>query len=84
MTHQEQKNAALQVELEKMQIKTARMRKLTTFDGFYNEFFQTLKTCKTREEAFDNINNEFYELFGIFKYKDYQSFKTIVRYHLKK
>lgn len=84
MSQDAQRKLALEVELEKLQKKVERMRKLSTFNGFYNEFFKTLKECKTREEAFEKLNDEFYELFGIFKYKDYQSFKQIVRYHLKK
>lgn len=79
-----QKLLALQAQLLKEQQKTERMRILITFTGFYQEFFNILKSCRTREEAFDKLNDEYYELFGLFKYKDYQSFKKVVSYHLKK
>ena len=35
------------------------------------------------EEAFEKLNEEFFQLFGFYKYNSHDSFKHVVRYHLK-
>lgn len=79
----QQRLLALQHERDKLQKENERMRKLYTFQGFYTEFFNYLKNCKTHEEAFDLLNEEYFQLFGFYKYKDHQSFKSACKYHLK-
>jgi len=84
MKELEQRKKALEVEVAKLQTENLRMKKLATFQGFYAEFFHELKNSKTHQEAFDKLNEEFHQLFGFYKYKDHDSYKQLVRYHLKK
>jgi hypothetical protein len=84
MSELEQRKKALEVEIAKLQIQNLRMKKLSTFTGFYSEFFNSLKESKTHEEAFEKLNEEFFQLFGFYKYNSHDSFKHVVRYHLKK
>lgn len=84
MNSEKQRKLALEEEIRRLEAKVLRMREISSFKGFYNRFFCHLKESKTNDEAFEKTNNEYYELFGVFRYSDYQSFKQIVRYHLKK
>jgi hypothetical protein len=60
---------------ELAEAKMARMRELNTVDGFYQAFFKEIKPEVARPEAFEKINNEFYELYGWHRYSSYESFK---------
>lgn len=80
----EQQLIALKIEITQLQEKTERMRKLSTFNGFYEAFFQTLPSVNNHMEAFEQLNEEFYQLFGYYRYSNYDSYKHMVSYYLKK
>lgn len=84
MSADTQRKLALEEEIRQLEAKLLRMKELSSFKGFYNRFFCHLKESKTNEEAFEKTNNEYQELFGVSRYSDYQSYKQMVRYHLKK
>ena len=49
--------------------------------GFYDRYFSLLKTARTTVEAFNAANDEYFELFGEYKYSSIYSFrKTLKRY----
>lgn len=52
---------------------------LTTTKGFAEFYFETLPTCKTPNEAFNFVNSYYKQQFGENKYKDYKTFKTVLR-----
>lgn len=75
---------ANQIEIEKLKVQNEKMKKLATRDGFFKEYFLKCKSCKTNKEAFDIINEEYYNLFGQYRYSDHDSFKKAVNYQFKK
>ena len=57
------------------------MKKLSTREGFFKSFFDSLKSFKTEELAFENVNNSYLELFGQKRYNSYSDYKKAVAYH---
>ena len=53
------------------------IKKLATHVGFYNYFFEMLKTSKTNLEAFNRANDQYFEFFGEYKYSCYRSFSNV-------
>ena len=53
------------------------IKKLATNVGFYNYFFEMLKTSKTNLEAFNRVNDQYFEFFGEYKYSCYRSFSNV-------
>jgi len=52
------------------------IKKLATNVGFYNYFFEMLKTSKTNIQAFEKANDKYFHFFGEHKYSCYRSFST--------
>ena len=50
------------------------MRKLYKTEGFLHEYFERLKSSRTQLEAFNQVNDLYFELFGEFRYSSYHSF----------
>lgn len=69
----------LRKENEKLKQENELMRTIATADGFYNYFFKISLNFKTREDAFDYVNELYYKLFGCYRYTNYHSFRTIKR-----
>lgn len=84
MNYEAQKKLADQVELEKLQIKVERMRQLVPIAGFFKCYFALLKESKTDVEAFNKLNDEYFELFGMYRYSDWDAFRNSMKYHNKK
>lgn len=70
-----------QIEIEKLKLQNEKMKKLSTREGFFKSFFESLKSFKTEELAFENVNNLYYELFGQKRYNNYSDYKKAVSYH---
>lgn len=83
MNHESKKKLADQVEFEKLQKKVDRMRQLVPTLGFIKAWFQILKTSESNIAAFETLNNEYFELFGTYRYNCYETFKAIKNRHLK-
>jgi hypothetical protein len=75
---------ALQLEVKKLELQNAKMKKLATTEGFFKVYFETCKDSKTNQEAFNIVNEQYYSLFGKYRYADYSSFKNITTYYHKK
>jgi hypothetical protein len=58
------------------------MRKFSTTKGFYDEYFIKLRTANT--EAFNQVNEDYYGLFGHYRYSDWNTFKRMTNYNNKK
>ena len=52
--------------------------------GFFERYFHHQKEARTNFEAFNTTNDEFFELFGEFKYSNHSSFRVALKNHLKK
>lgn len=59
---------------EKYRAQVEVMRKIATATGFYEYFFSVLSIFPTRSEAFNYVNDLYYELFGEYRYTSYNSF----------
>ena len=75
---------ALRIYIEKLEKENALMRELSTRKGFYDQYFKKLKTAKTYCEAFNEVNDQYFALFGVYRYSDFNSFKSITNYYNKK
>lgn len=75
---------ALRIYIAKLEKENELMKKLSTTTGFYGEYFKELKTAKSNKSAFDNINEIYHELFGEYRYSDWNSFKKMTNYFNKK
>ncbi|RZJ33733.1 MAG: hypothetical protein EOO51_12640 [Flavobacterium sp.] len=75
---------ALNLRLEKLEKQNQLMRQLSTRDGFYAKYFEEIPKAKTNEEAFNTLNDLYFELFGEYRYSDFDSFKTVTNRNYKK
>ena len=75
---------ALKIYITKLEKENEEMRKISTRKGFYNEYFNELKTSKPTKEAFETVNERFYTLFGKYRYSDYATFKRMTNYYHNK
>lgn len=55
-----------------------RFTRMTTPEGFKHLFYETIKQqhC-THQQAFDQINDEYFTTAGKYRYKNYNSFKAV-------
>lgn len=84
MSNHTQWKLALAAEIEKLQKENDRMRQIGNTPGFYKAYFSLLKDCKTDVEAFNLLNDEYFELFGMYRYSDWDAFRNSMKYHNKK
>ena len=69
--------------MEKTEINTQRIFRMISPVGFINIFNDDIKLSvkrgeiKTHEQIFDRLNEEYHQATGKFRYKNFQSFKTI-------
>jgi hypothetical protein len=75
---------ALRIYNAKLEKENERLRLLSSPKGFYAEYFKELITAKSNKEAFDTVNEEYYELFKDYRYSDYNSFKRMLNYYNNK
>jgi hypothetical protein len=54
------------------------MHKISTSFGFYSFYFENLKNYKTENECFNEVNELYFNLFGVYKYENYQTFKSTI------
>lgn len=81
MNHEEQQKLADQVELEKLQKKIERMQQLVPVVGFFKCYFTMLKDYSTNFEAFHALNDEYFELFGVYRFSTWESFRNSMKHH---
>lgn len=51
--------------------------------GFYRYYFNELPFQKTNTECFNHVNEIYFELFGEYRYEDYDSFRKQYNRHLR-
>jgi hypothetical protein len=76
----------LQRKVSELQQQTEIMRQLGTMDGFFQAFYNLLKNnaSRTHPEAFNLVNDQYFEIWGEYRYSDYESFRRAKYYHYKK
>lgn len=75
---------ALRIHIAKLEKENQEMKKLSTLEGFYSEFFQKLKNAPSNKSAFDEVNEAYHKLFGKYRYSDFSTFKVIINRNNKK
>ncbi|MEI7524561.1 MAG: hypothetical protein WCJ95_09540 [Mariniphaga sp.] len=69
--------------MQKNETNQARVFRMISPSGFVNLFWEVLKDAQsidqpiTHQQAFDQLNNEYYEVTGRYRYKNFQTFKTL-------
>jgi len=71
----------LRIRIEKLEKENAEMKKLSSIEGFYDEYFKGLKEVKFNHESFNKVNEKYFGLFGKYRYADYDSFKRMSNYY---
>lgn len=84
MSYEAQKKLADQVELEKLQKKVERMQELVPINGFYKAYFKMLNESESNTAAFNKLNDEYFELFGVYRYSSWDVFRNAMKSHNKK
>lgn len=79
-----QEEKALRIHIEKLQLQLDQMKALSSVSGFYNAYFKQLKTATSNSEAFNVVNEQYYNLFGRYRYSSYDSFSKLKNKSLKK
>lgn len=51
------------------------LRQLGTRQGFFQYYFEELPEHSTNVECFNAVNDKYFELFGEWRYTDYNSFR---------
>lgn len=57
-------------------------RKNTIYEGFFLRYFYYLPKSRTSIEAFNSTNDEYFDLFGEFKYSCMRSFRKCLKDYL--
>jgi hypothetical protein len=71
---------ALRIYIAKLEAENEIMRQLSTVSGFYQMYFEKLKTTNNLT-AFNEVNEIYYSLFNRYRYSDYNSFKKMTNYY---
>jgi hypothetical protein len=73
---------ALRLEIEKLRRENDLMKQLGTRKGFFDHYFKLLPIAKTNEDAFHQVNNTYFDLFGKFMFTNNEAFrKSLKRYY---
>lgn len=75
---------ANQIEIEKLKSQNEKMKKLANREDFFKQYFLECKNYKTNKDAFDAVNEEYYNYFGQYRYSDFHTFKRVVIYYNQK
>lgn len=73
----------LQRRVAELEAKTALMQRLGTMQGFFSAYFEILKEHKTSLQAFETLNQQYFECWDVYRYQDYKSFCTQKNRYLK-
>lgn len=62
------------------------LKKAFSVQGFIELYFEALKNpdCRTRPEAFNQVNERFFDLVGEYRYTTWDSFRVQLSRELKK
>ncbi|MFH6966470.1 hypothetical protein [Flavobacterium sp. FlaQc-28] len=75
---------ALRIYIAKIEKQLELFKKLSSTSGFYKEYYKMLATAKSNKAAFDDLNEMYFELFGKYRFSDWNSFKKMTNYYNNK
>lgn len=58
-------------------------RQLGTRQGFFQYYFEELPKHRTNVECFNAVNDKYFDLFGEWRYTDYNSFRKQANHYNK-
>lgn len=79
-----QQELARQAELQRLREDLDFARTAGSSQGFFELYFKSLPDARTNKEAFEQLNEKYYEVFGEYKYQNLNSFKKVLSRYLKK
>ena len=60
-------------------------KQIGTTTGFFSYYFNIkLAECDTSEQAFNELNKKYFDIFGVERYANYNSFRRSINHWLKK
>lgn len=65
------------IEIEKLKKENKVIKNLSTNEGFFKEYFNNLKNYKSKEDAFNYVNNLYEKYFGEKKYLTFKGFDSL-------
>ena len=71
------KEKELVILIAKLEKENEIIKKLSTRKGFYEYYFDLLKTSKTQIQAFNKVNKLYSTLFGVKRYSNFVDFKKL-------
>lgn len=72
---------AMRIQMQQLEAKIELMKQLRTSEGFIRYFFKEIDNYKNRAECFNAVNELFYQLFGEYRYSDYDSFRRVCNHY---
>lgn len=84
MAGPEKTEIALHDKLNELQQKVAHMRELGSTAGFFQAYFRMLKDTQTAVEAFNAVNDAYFEYWGEYRYSCWKSFRGAKNEYIKK
>ena len=79
MAKKSQLEIANEVTYKKVVEELELLKKLVTKKGFHQAWFNSLPKFKSREEAFHNLNEKYFEMIGDYRYSSYKAFQNVNR-----
>jgi len=72
----QQPTTAQKKDLDQLLKENKIMRQLACTKGFFDYYFTECKNHSTNTAAFNDVNDLYFELFGEYRYTDYNTFKN--------
>ena len=66
---------ALRIENIRLNKENEIIKKLSTKQGFFGQYYCNLRTCKNNIEAYEQVNNEYFKYFKEFRFHSYEAFR---------
>ena len=70
----------LQSRINELTAQNKKMRTMASPVGFFSCYFTSLPYFDTAKEAFNSLNDEYYDLFGCVRYRSFKSFKKQISF----
>jgi len=81
MNHEEN---VLRIQVEVLEKKIKLMRELSNTNSFYQYYFRHLSKFNSNKDCFEFVNEQYHELYGVYRYADYGVFRAMLSRHNKK
>ena len=73
-----------QLQIKELQAENEFLKSASTTEGFFRLYWKSLPGHRNQVECFNSLNNTYFDLTGHYKFSEYKSFITAMRYHQRK